>query len=226
VNWLDVLFPKTCFGCGKWGAYICDRCDIGMVDEEQICPVCCRASRYGMAHDLCKKPAQLDGLICFWEYSGVVKKCISEAKYFYYFDVLRTLSRKALDILDRDEFNFFCAFLDSSPAIVPVPLYAKRERERGFNQAEIVGGEIIRQLKLDSSHLLVRTHDTGQQVGRTREERLESMKDAFTLNSQPVIPKNALIVDDVWTTGATMSECARVLKRSGVNKVWGLALAR
>ncbi|KKU62722.1 MAG: hypothetical protein UX86_C0044G0011 [Candidatus Amesbacteria bacterium GW2011_GWC1_47_15] len=114
--------------------------------------------------------------------------------------------------------------------MVPVPLHPSRLRERGFNQAKVISQSLGLRWGLNTQDILVRIKDAGRQVGRKREERLRSMAGAFAFDSRIKIHgsrfKNILLVDDVWTTGATMNECARTLKQGGVKKVWGLVLAR
>ena len=111
---------------------------------------------------------------------------------------------------------------------MPVPLHPKREKERGFNQATIVASLIANRYSLVVKNLLTRVKDTGRQVGKKREERLKAMSGAFELSRDTpyVIPNTILLVDDVWTTGATLRECAKVLRRGGAKQVWGLVLAR
>ncbi len=125
----------------------------------------------------------------------------------------------------------FNEFLKGKPVVVPVPLHPKRLRERGFNQAETVAKALAtRHVLAYDSHSLQRVKDTGHQVGRTRIERLLALEDAFSITPRPPLdPRggaNILLVDDVWTTGATMNECCMTLKKAGVKKVWGLVLAR
>lgn len=205
---------------------MCEKCQVGMMEEEQICPVCSRLSRYSVRHENCDIRRTCEGLVSFWQYEGVVKKLISEAKYEGYFDQLRDLTRMSLDLIDRDEFVFFRKFLEIKPVVVPVPLFGSRERERGFNQAKIIAEVVAREWRLDMGNLLVRVRDTGQQVGRSREERLVSVAEAFVLASEKQIPRHILVVDDVWTTGATLSSAVGALRRGGSEKVWGLVLAR
>lgn len=231
MDLLDLLFPKKCVNCGANGKYVCNKCEVGLWEEEQICPVCCRNSRYGLRHEYCKKPWCMEGLTCLWAYEGIARKIIKISKYKYYFDILRELTGLSVHQLhSHAEFEFFRRFLEEMPVVVPVPLWPKRERERGFNQAEVIAKIVGRQWALGTRKLLLRIKDTGRQVGRTREERLRAMENAFRIDSRFMIHdlriKNALLIDDVWTTGATMNECAKVLKKAGVNKVWGLVLAR
>jgi competence protein ComFC len=224
---LDLLFPKKCVGCGKEGGYVCEECEVGMWEEEQICPACARPSRYGLRHTYCKDKT-MEGLVCMWAYEGIARKLITKAKYNYYFDYLKDDTLQNWQVAHRPELTYFYRFLELKPVIVSVPLYAKREKERGFNQAEIISLSLSKSLSLPMEKLLVRRRDTGRQVGRTREQRLKVMEGVFAVNHKSQITnyKNILIVDDVWTTGATMRECARVLKKAGVRQVWGLVLAR
>jgi competence protein ComFC len=228
MSWLDILFPRKCVGCGKEGGYVCKECEVGMWEEEQICPACARPSRYGLRHEYCRDKT-MEGLICLWAYEGIVRKLIKGSKYNnYYFDYLKDDALHNWRIAQRPELTYFCRYLELKPIVVPVPLYAKREKERGFNQAEIISLSLSKSLSLPMEKLLVRLKDTGRQVGRTREQRLKVMEGAFTVNykSQITNYKNILLVDDVWTTGATMRECARVLKNAGARQVGGLVLAR
>jgi competence protein ComFC len=221
MSWLDFIFPKKCVNCGQWGQYVCESCEVGLWEEEQICPVCGRASRYGMRHKYCHQSYALDGLTCLWAYEGVARKIIAKAKYRFYYDMLNELLRgsKSLGMPGQ-------ARLRDSLVIVPVPLYSKREKWRGFNQAEMIGRWLAQKNKLELSNLLVRVKDTGQQVGKSREARLANMRGAFKLRAAIDAPRAVLLVDDVWTSGATMSECSRVLKKAGVKYVWGWVLAR
>lgn len=225
MGWLDLVFPKKCVGCGKYGGYVCEKCEVGLWEEEQICPSCCRNSRYGIRHKYCK--GDLEGLTCLWAYEGLARKLISNVKYRYFYDQLD----KLVILDDRIELEFFRRFLTVDPVVVPVPLHPKRLRERGFNQATLIGEAFAARHSLAyNSHLLLRVKETKPQVGRTREERLESLNGAFNITPRPPLNlrggANILLVDDVWTTGATMRECARVLRAAGVKQVWGFVLAR
>lgn len=119
---------------------------------------------------------------------------------------------------------------DTSPLLVPVPLHKSRRRTRGFNQAELIAHAAAKRLtpRLEvAGSVLVRRRDTISQVGLSREERIENVRDAFRV-AKPgrVKGRGVIIVDDVMTTGTTLSECARVLRQAGAERVWAATVAR
>jgi ComF family protein len=105
-----------------------------------------------------------------------------------------------------------------------VPLHKHKMRVRGFNQSEILAKQIAKRKGLIFENLLNRRIDTVTQVGLTREERENNLREAFVVNNS--VPKNILIIDDVFTSGSTLNQCARVLKESGAEKVYGFVFAK
>ena len=203
---LDLIFPKKCINCGRWGGYLCASCEIGLWEEQQICPICRRLSRYGLPHSYCHASYSLDGLTCLWAYEGAARKIVTKAKYAFYFDLLSELFVRAGAILDRPEYTYLQRFLAEKPVIVPVPLHPNRLKSRGFNQAEVIAKLVAKSWGLEMKKLLIKTVDTAHQVGKIRADRLENMTGAFTSVGRA---DKVLLVDDVWTTGATLSECAK-----------------
>lgn len=199
---LDLFFPQKCLGCGKLGSYVCSACQVGIWESEPG-----------------PKPANLDGLICLWAYDGLMQKIIKKAKYNGQYNLLQfTISNFQF----TNNFQF-----PNVQTIVPVPLHKNRLLERGFNQAEIIAKEIGKIYKIPVINLLTRTKDTGHQTLRNRSERLKALENSMKIiNCKLKIPQAVLLVDDVMTTGATLSECAKTLKQAGVKKVYGLVLAR
>ncbi len=113
--------------------------------------------------------------------------------------------------------------------VVPVPLHAHKRAQRGFNQAELIARAALKQLARSGgakrfelcSRALVRLRDTGSQIGLTRHQRRQNLRGAFIVkDATSISSRNILLVDDVYTTGATASECARVLRRAGAAHVW------
>ena len=116
--------------------------------------------------------------------------------------------------------------------VVPVPLYARKLHQRGFNQSELIAKTALK-LRGDGSrltlspHLLERRRDTQSQIGLTRHQRRENIRGAFAVTQPDDIKQcEILLVDDVFTTGTTASECARILRRAGAVKVWVATVAR
>ena len=110
--------------------------------------------------------------------------------------------------------------------LCPVPLHWLRKFSRGFNQSELLALEVGAARGWEVKNLLKRTRWTGSQVGRRRRERLVGVKDAFVLgDGVEAIPHRVILVDDLSTTGATLEECAKALKRAGVERVEGLVIA-
>lgn len=111
-------------------------------------------------------------------------------------------------------------------AVVPVPLHASRLRERGFNQSELLATSLAPALRLRILHgVLVRREKTRQQARLERDARSENVRNAFQA-TQPIHFSRIILVDDVATTGATLREAARALRRSGAREVWGVVAAQ
>ncbi|MFC1780234.1 ComF family protein [Patescibacteria group bacterium] len=113
-----------------------------------------------------------------------------------------------------------------------IPLNPWRKRSRGFNQAELLAVKLSKCQDVKCVKLLKRVRNTRKQVGLKRAERLNNLKEAFALNEKTAKQLTAkqkskvIIVDDVMTTGATLEECAKVLKKAGIKEVYGLVVAR
>jgi ComF family protein len=115
----------------------------------------------------------------------------------------------------------------ASSLVLAVPLHADRQRQRGFNQSELLARELRRRLSLrEPPGRLVRVRPTIPQVGSDRLHRWENVRDAFLWRGSPLEGRSLLVVDDVATTGATLEACATALKAGGAGSVMGLTVAR
>jgi ComF family protein len=116
--------------------------------------------------------------------------------------------------------------------VVPVPLHKRKQAQRGFNQAEMMARSALKHLARPKrfdlcTGVLVRRRETDSQIGLTRHQRRENMRGAFAVSDPArLLNSDVLLVDDVYTTGTTASECARVLLRAGAARVWVVTVAR
>lgn len=122
-------------------------------------------------------------------------------------------------------FNIIKEELRPGMVLCPVPLHWMRFLDRGFNQSARIAEILSQQTKLPMSSLLRRTRDTGHQAWRSREERHHAMSGAFSLKNIQKVPRHVVLIDDIATTGATLHECAKVLKNAGVERIdaWVIA---
>ena len=149
------------------------------------------------------------------EYDGVLRDIVHALKY----DGRRSTAPPLARLMVRHGGDV----LDGADAVVPVPLHARRQRERGFNQAE----DLARGLMVPVVPALRRVRATDPQVGLSASARKRNVHGAFEVTSpRSVAHSRIVIVDDVTTTGATLEACARVLKRAGAREVRALTAAR
>jgi ComF family protein len=233
---LDLIFPIRCVGCGEHGDFLCVDClpRIQLL-REQNCPVCWRPNVGGQTCLRCRKKSPLTGLIVAGGYhkNSILERAIKQIKYRFSAPLASRLSELLVAIALRNVVlqqyggpeNFVFTF---------VPMHDKREKLRGFNQAKLLAIETTKKLELPLQDLLIRTRVTRQQAKLHRAERLKNLVGAFAMNSgrpemgelPSLAGQRIIVIDDVATTGATLIECAKVLKKAGASQVWGLVLAR
>ena len=112
--------------------------------------------------------------------------------------------------------------------LIPVPMEKKKMKNRGYNQSEELAKELSKILQIPLSlNNLIKIKQTLPQIKLSAKERQENLKNAFSINNPEELKnKKIFLVDDVYTTGSTMEECAKTLKESGAKQVWGIAIAR
>ena len=210
---LDFLFPKFCLECGREGDWWCGLC---LVKNPALLH-CSRPVNYGQDSNF------LDGILAFFNYQkdGIVAQLVQQFKYSRAWEIKKiwqkVISEQAANLATYIDFE-----------LVPVPLYPQRERERGFNQAKILA-ELVANLFLKDNGVnenLKRLRNTPHQAELTRHQRLVNLDNAFSWVWNEAAPARVLLIDDVYTTGTTMNECAKVLKQAGAKLVFGLCLAK
>lgn len=221
----DLLFPKKCLACGRGGNYLCKVCLEKQKFQKQRCVACEKPSIDGLTHFKCKRKLMLDGAVSVWRYDGVVRKALIGLKYRFAYEIAKELSH-ALTYYLRNNFTA----LPVQAILVPVPLHRSRENWRGFNQSQEIGKLIAQKMNWKFiPDLLIRAEKTIPQAGLSRSERIVNLKNVFVLNEKYKTILRAwpiIIFDDVSTTGTTLKEAGKVLKRARFTKVWGLTVAR
>ncbi len=164
--------------------------------------------------------------VAFGEYEGGLRDLIHLLKYESVTPVASVLGGMMAHAIEE----LLPGCRDSVPVILPVPLHKSKRGARGFNQAELIARTAVKHLSQrveSASGILVRERATISQVGLTREERIQNMRDAFGVTGGKRLQgRTVILVDDVMTTGTTLSECARVLKHAGAERVLAATVAR
>jgi ComF family protein len=213
IDGIHPISGKVCSICGErvLSAYAEHDLD-GLLQ----CPVCRRIDR------------PFERAVAYGSYDGGLRELIHLLKF--------NRVRPAASVLGRMLADTFVP-LDlivggGTILVIPVPLYKGKRRQRGFNQAEMIVRAALkaypRQNRFQlASHILLRTRQTHSQIGLTSHQRRENLRGAFTVaGAAEIAGREVVLVDDVYTTGTTASECARVLRRAGATKVWVATVAR
>lgn len=230
---LDTIYPPRCVVCGRVGAVVCADClksmrspaaptcahcdatisDTGSSAAPRLCPDCAAGRR--LAH--------FNGVRVTVEYTGAARTAIIALK----FGGQRRVAERLATLMSTP---FWCD-IKIADIVIPMPLHASRQRERGYNQAEVLARAFanLQGLRLRSD-LLERTRATEAQTRLSREERRRNVAGAFALTSPAaaatISGKHILLVDDVTTTGSTFDAAAEPLRAAGAASIWGLAFAR
>ncbi len=193
---LDLLFPKYCLTCHREGEYWCEQCKMKPLKAWD-----------GNLQLIGTK--YFDEIICVADYEDeTIHKLIKACKYRFIKEITRDLAELLYKELQKQHSN---------AVLVPVPLSASRERWRGFNQAALIAQVIAKELNMEYLPILKRTKHTKAQAKLTEQERLINMKDCFKVVGN--VPNQAILIDDVITTGTTINECARVLREAGTQHI-------
>ncbi|MFH1662113.1 MAG: ComF family protein [Candidatus Falkowbacteria bacterium] len=249
---LDMIFPLECLSCGMEGEWLCEKCFRKIeIKETQYCLQCKKENKFGEFCDNCNLKYSLDGVLIAGNYEDeVIAKLIKSLKYHFARDIAEELSKFLIlflkDLITKNKIkkidfnngigfekfkehknipNFLLNFKDN--LIIPVPLHKKRERWRGFNQAELIAKIVARYFNLDfCASKLVRVKYKKPQAKLGERDRLINILECFKWVGEDLRGRNIIIVDDVATTGSTLNECSKVLKASGAGEVFGLVVAK
>lgn len=229
---LDLCLPRSCAGCETVDTgssrFWCGECLIRLDSlHSPLCPRCGRPfpdAPDGPDH-LCGECARdsfsFDAARSAVLHSGIVRDRIHQFKFGGKLQWVPPL----VDLL---EIVYPDSGFPEPDVMMPVPLHVSRLRERGFNQSGLLAGELGRRLGLRVSFdLLVRKERTDPQTRLERRERLKNVRGAFAVTDRNIVRGvRVLLIDDVFTTGTTLSECAKTLKRNGASEVYALTVTR
>ena len=222
---LDTLFPIRCLNCRAYDTWLCDACcDALPLLTEQVCPHCKKGqTSHGQTCPICTKESHaLDGVLVASHRDDILlKKAIHYYKYRFIENLAVPLGKILQNILIHNPT------MPHVDMLMAVPLHPRRLRWRGFNQAL----SLAQELRINApviQHNLVRTRNTVPQVQmHQKNARIHNLTGAFNLsNKESVRHKSILLVDDIMTTGTTLTLCAQTLKNAGAKNVYALVLAR
>lgn len=224
---LDLFFPPRCAVCGEVLAleeregFLCSHCaaDIPYVPQG-ICPHCGGENDRAGFCDSCVKQYAFESVCAAFPYEKIRK-----AIHLFKYDGDKTIGHGLGELMVEYLLKYHEELLGKTDVMVSVPLYPKKEKSRGFNQAEILCERISGKTGLIfQKKVLERKRETIAQSELNPEERKRNLKDAFGVTAD-VMGKRVLLVDDIFTTGTTCNECAKELYRAGAAEVMVFALS-
>ena len=232
-GFVELIAPLACARCGRGlacAATLCAACDGALPRlRRSACLRCQEAPGQGPRGLCCAcaaRPSPLDACLAAAAYGGEVEAWVRRFKYPR--PGLSGLDAAPRAVLERLVVE--ASRLDPGPApdaIVPIPLHPRRLRQRGFNPALVLSGALARHSGAAlAPALLARVRDTPSQTGLDRRERRRNVRDAFQVSRPQGVPRHLWLVDDVVTTGSTLAEAARALRRCGARRVVGICAAR
>ena len=215
----DMFYPERCVGCERRSSdVLCRTCFEALPRVDR--PVCERCGLpTAFATFVCEECKYVDfgfeSARAALKYEGVGKEIVHALKYRGYKRVVEKLAAPLmLQVLDEGRFD----------AVVPVPLHRSRLRKRGFNQAELLARGVARKINATVSDTLEVVHSTRDQVELSAAQRRANVAGAYKARGS--LRGRILLVDDVFTTGATMSACAGTLVQAGAREIHALSLCR
>lgn len=228
-NILNIVLPQKCVACQTPGTIFCTTCQQKLYQQTAptACPVCGKPAIEGLTHPRCRSNTNqyLDQVVCGFPYTEPAKSLVVKLKYKKLHSLANTMMQ--LLITDLEERGIVP---NKNWVVIPVPLHPFRKMERGFNQSELLAKPLAKHFGLEYYHnVLERIRNTTPQIKLKRGKRLENVRGAFEVrqNKQHFLnEKSVILVDDVFTTGATLRECAKALKKSKVSWVCAITFAK
>lgn len=222
----DLLFPLACVECGTEGAIACCACRARVsFIPVCICPWCGKESNEGRVCELCAPAVAVEGVVGSFDYHNpLIARLIKAWKYYGMSAAGVEIERLLVEWVDRAPW---ARVWSAGAMFVPVPLHRRRLCERGFNQAELLARAWARLFDAPIVDCLVRTMYTEAQAKQAGVFRQKLPASAFAMKRDMVFSASKVIlIDDVYTTGATLNAAAQTLRAAGAAEVYGLVCAR
>lgn len=223
---LDILFPEACVSCAREGSSVCSSCENLLTPIPPTCIICKKFSpekNRTLAGKTCPPCREKTVISHFFSPFSYQSKPASAIVHSLKYKRIRSLAPMMARILGNYLVRFRI-FVPANSVLVPVPLHPRRKRRRGFNQSELIARDLARILKIPFESLLSRSRPTHPQTSLDYAARRANVENAFSLHTNSRY-KLAILVDDVKTTGATLDEAARALKKAGIKRVWAITFA-
>jgi ComF family protein len=206
---IDMVLPPVCYVCGR-----------SCSSKYGICDLCLNKIRFCAEYDL--KNSHIERSWSCSYYKDTIKECIHLFKYKGYIGLIDIFRDTMVAFVKKHRID------KDIDLIVPVPLYPAKKRERTYNHAEILARSLSKAfaIPIDAKNLKkIRWTQSQSELGR--EKRLKNVRGSFLVVDKSAFSgKNVLLVDDVYTTGTTINECAKMLREAKASKVFSLTLAR
>jgi competence protein ComFC len=200
---IDLIFPPRCVGCGRIDNLWCEDCQSQL--EETIYPQQVRPL------------PPFRGILSTAVHEGIIREAVQGLKYGNAPKMAAALGQRLIRQLTGQAWKI--------DMIVPVPLHTSRLAERGYNQAQLLAEYVAQEMQLPCLPAAIsRQRNTQSQVTLSAAERQTNLKDAFRAETQFITGQSVLIIDDVYTTGATLSACADAVLQAGAQAVYGLTV--
>ena len=225
---VETVFPASCYGCASADSYLCEDCvgRVGALPQPQ-CPHCGTRLPFGELPKACRAHLRVSRFFCCANYRDPsVRAIIHDFKYQRAFALADPLAQYMYAWLVRN--GYATIFTKENVLVVPVPSHPRRQRERGFHPAGKLAELFARHTNLEYADALIKTRNNQAQVEtKNAMERRENVKGVFVLNKPELVHgRTILIIDDVCTTGATLTECARAIRAGKPKAIWALAMAK
>lgn len=205
----NLIFPNVCGFCGQ------------KIEYGHICIKCLHDIKYyGLTYFPFNQNMNFDELYCNYLYDGVVRSKILEYKFSHKRYLCKTFAEGMIYRFQKIKPEF--------DLIIPVPIHRSRMKERGYNQSELIAKIVAKKIGIKyDTKILVKLNKNKKQSKLTKDERIKNVRGIFEVrNSNRLKSKAILLIDDIYTTGATVNECSKVLKKAGATDVFVYTVAK